>query len=1478
MHLGTEGTYVAIRDWWKPAAVSGGVTLALCGSLLVAPPAAAQVLPTTARETAEVARKPRVIAGKLEGPPALSLSGHLVSPGRPGGRAIFDVVLASTTPGGKPIKGLEVRLAAPEGTSFAKVGGDGWRCSEDKRIALCAHPRTLDRDENPQGLQAVLEISDSYKGRRAEINGWARWRGEQTREGSWVVNKRSQLPIYPRATLRVSPSAPIVTVFRNGSDQQRQFQLTAEVGQLEGQPASLAWHQISGPKVRFLSPKTIADVDASAEQLVQVTTTPKKQRYVFAARVVAQGQVIKKRVSVMTRGGVLLGEVDAAAPSEAAIAESTNLAPLGGAAQVESRHDLRILGPSVALRGTAIALRAEGSEAARGRLFWTVDGKAAGTTRILEVRAPSVPGDTALVELRSTLPSGAVVVAGHVLAAEARTAPRPREELVPRNDSAFCAIARGINQDGTRILDLGAKKEQRFTFNYSKTTIGDGVFDATGACTGSGEITITGASLVQSKNVRLANVTATLSPSGLILTRARMTVKSTASNALTDRIGLDLTGTLVSSLSGKSFGVAEGSATFDPISIDGAEPVSPFALFLDEPEGWDFAGDSSQVIFGTGLQDSLAIRITQMATSPPNAQGTRGTVSLSVDMLGDEPVAVKLSVANLTLGETPRGGLIMVESAKVDVLPTADKKGAEFNASLPITCQGGWESEQCELFGGFRFSDISLNWTKSEKTLAATAAIAFGGNKTYALNFTGRYRGDRDWDIAVANPSDWELGNGMVFADMRGTVVSKPQGVTADITMSITGTFSGLTLGGAVKVSEVTPRLTNECPADAPAECSLGEMKLFLTASLQATLPGKSTPASFEARADVNLATLNFTFESGVSNLDIGPEELRLKDVKLIISRGAATGCTPTGTDAPQTSGVTVRFTGAAEVLQVNYSINVQSDARGLCLWGSGDTISLGGGLKAVSPILTYTTYDDGATVDGAPYTIDANRVILAGGFLFPDSLKTRFGILGEGVTFKADLATDLTKASFRVQYNAAGEVAVYQGDGAALLLEGVGFGLDLTMPAAGTPQVDGYFFGRARLDIEGTPSSSTPLEVRIGVKYSGAQFKIAVQGGLVSGGAQNAFGVEGLTVRQLSVSAEFDVVTTTPTLGLNADVTLPPGWMSSIGVADGTPIALATSLDALKPCLRFSMGSDGGADFVDFGGVGFLTANYVQLLLAPAGCTVPQGATSQKIDAGWAVVVNGRVLGSPANFAAEFSVSAAGIRLSAEIKPPLLEFYGVTLRGSTPDTSPSLRFLLDTAADKFEADVNAGLEIGNVRMGRGLLVQVKGEIRMRPEIFELDFTGKGEVRLGPVDVAFDPVEVDVDIPRPGSSSTLKVDINTTVKATLDLAALGSYTVTATGRLKMTGSTVSEIALTAEGTFDAKIYSLSGTIAFNLCAGTLSPVTADGTGSVCTQFGRERLAASSPAIRVSAFGTQKWALRDPTPFTKVFYEREGVEG
>lgn len=1478
-----------------------GLALALlCGSVVMAtlalPPAVANAEAPSRSASAQVdAAKPkppaRTIRGTLGKVPDLSLDGQLISGARPGGRGIFDVVLASTTPGGKPIRGLETRIEAPRGTTLVRVSGKDWKCtiSSGQRAADCSFTRTLGRDETAPHIRAHVAVSSSYSSRKVWITGYARWKGAERDEGAWVVSERNDLPVYPKATLALTPSAPKVTVFRNGGSDQRRFQLLAEIGRLQGQQAELQWRQVSGPPVDFLAPTTVDGVADTAEQLIEVRRAPRQQRYVFEARLEAQGQVVTRQVSVLVFGANLLEEVSADAPSEAAIAEATELSPLEGAEEIRSTHDLRIAGPSLGATGTAVTMRVGGKEARLATPRWRVDGVPVGTGSSVRVVTPTTVGGTRLVEVSVTLKSGVIVRAARILVAQApaRSAATGARVVTTRKATAFCDLATSIKKKqaagdtGTRVIPLGAQGDQRFTFTYDKAKIGEGVFDGSGACSGSGQITIVGATAIQSSTVRLADVTATLSPTGLEITSARMTVNATVSNGLTDKLGLDLTGTVSSRLSGNAFGSLTGAAVFVPVSIDGAPAVSPFSVFLDVPKGWEFPADASQVVF----ESDLTVRLSQLVTSPPNAQGTRGQASIAIDLLGDEPTKAAVTVANLTLGETPKGGLIMVTngSASIDFTEADGKK--KVAVDLPITCAGGWESEACQLFTGFRFASMGLTWTQEGMSLSAEAAIAYGGSKSYALTLEGNYRQEQDWDIAVTNPAPWDLGQGMTFTDLRGSVVSTPEGADADVVMSITGTFSGLSLGSAVTLTGVTPKLTNECPADnlkrpdGAAECSLSEIKLFVDAKVEADLPGSTTPATFDARADINLATLDFRFESGVSDLKVGPEVLSLEDVRVIVGNGIETTCAPKGTDPAKPTGVVVRFVGDAEILGTRYNLNVQSDSRGMCIWGNGETIRLGGGLEAVSPLFAYTTFAQGASVAGAQ-DIEPNRLELQGGFVFPASFKERFEIPGEGVTFKAGLSTDLTKANFAVQYNAAGEITLYRGAGADITLGALGFGLDLSMPAGGTAAFDGYFFGTGMLNIQGTPSSSTPIEVRIGVSYTGAQFKILLQGGVPGGEASNAFGVDGLTVRALSVSAALDLVSLTPSVALNADASLPSGWASSIGIESGTPVALAANLDALSPCLEFRMGQEGGANVVDLGGIGFITANYFRLLLAPTGCTVPDGRSVTDISPGWGFALHGAVMGSPAQLSSTFGVTPEGITVDAVFDLPQLDLYGVAFRDFAGTGGPRITLDMDTAMGVFDATLDASLEIGNVSLGRGLRVAVKGDIALKADRFTVNLNGSGSTKLGPVGLSFDPVTLVANIPRPGKAGAdniLSVNVNTAVKATLDLGALGSYSIDASGQMQVHGYSVVQLSLKATGSFDAKVYEVKGTVALDLCTGTLSELSADGGGSTCTLFAADKLATSSAAVRVSAYGTQKWALKAPEPFAKAFYDQPGVE-
>ena len=1423
------------------------------------------------------------IKGVLEDAPGLSVSAQAMTGGRPGGRATFQVVVASAKAGGAPLRDLEVRIAVPDKTSLRDITGEGWRCAvgADRMSALCSHAGAVDQTEDPTPMVATLDIDASFSGRTARIDSWARWAGEPRTLGNWVVAGEGGVPVYPKVTLRLTPNASDITAFGNGPRQSRQFQLQAEIGRLQGQYATLAWRQLAGPPVRFLLPEKADAIASTVDQIIEVTKVADRQRYVFAAKVEAQGQVVEERVSVTVRGERLLGEVAAPSPTEAAIARSTVLPDLQGALTIGNRRDLRIAGPLVVTAGTNATLRVRGADARRGQVRWSVDGHPLGSGTTMQVSAAREAGDTRLIEASVALPNGVVAQAAHILMSSSSTM-KSRSSTQPsgRSRSEFCRVAdavrAGRDQGGSRtyVTDLGTKSGQSLTFAYADAAVDEDVF-ADGSCSGSGTITIRGGVLVQSSDVRLGRVRALLTAEKLTVTSARVAVNSTFSGTLTDALGLDATGVVTAPLTSAGFGIATGEMVFEPISIDGRPAGSPVEALLGNLPGWEAVEGASRIVFTS----DTTVKIAEAVRSPVNPQGTRAQVSVDLELRGDDPMRASATVANFVLGQTPRGGVIAVSGHG-----EFDAMDETFTLRLPVECAGGWASEACEIFNGFRFQRVGIEWTDKKIALDATAAITAGQSTPYPLAFKGTYRGPNDWDLSVSNPAPWDLGKGMVIRDLRGGLASLPSDDTASLRFAITGTFAGLDLGKDVRVQRLTPTLTNECPdTEEASACPADEVRLLLTAELSAVLPGNSAPTTFGARAEVNLKTLDFVFESGATDLNIGPEEMQITDVRLVVSRGASTSCVPKGEVSRDDTGITVRFAGSARILTKTYDLNIQSDERGLCIWGSGDSIDIGGGFKAVAPKVAFTTFAKGAEVDGVT-DIKPNLVVLNGGFVFPESFKEKFGIPGRGVTFEAKVATDLVSAHFTVAYNANNEVTLYRGEGAHLTLGQAGFGADVRFGGA-SPGFDGYLFGSGRLDIEGSAKaagSSTPLDVRIGVGYTaGTSLRIQLQAGVPSGQVRNAFGVEGLTVRRLSASAAIDLLTGAPSVALNADVTLPAGWTQAIGLTSELPVALAVNLDALTPCLEFRVGTKDGEAVVDFAGEGFITGHYFRLVLAPSGCLLPDGRGTTTIAPGWAFAVQGALLGSPFEAAAGLEIDDDGVRVDAVVELPRLDLYGVVgLRTHDTMGGPRVTLNVDTGAGVFDVHLNGGIEIGDVRSGLGLLATVKGDIKKAGDRFTVDLTGRSQTRVGPVDIALDPIKVTASIPMAGKESAknqLFVDMSASVRATLNLDVLGTYTVTGSGRLQMHDFVVTQLSLKANATIDVVIYKVTGVVAFDLCTGTLSDIKADGTGSQCTLFSKDKLATSTPAVRIGVSGTEFKPLENPKPFTYIAYEHAGVE-
>ena len=79
-------------------------------------------------------------------------------------------------------------------------------------------------------------------------------------------------------------------------------------------------------------------------------------------------------------------------------------------------------------------------------------------------------------------------------------------------------------------------------------------------------------------------------------------------------------------------------------------------------------------------------------------------------------------------------------------------------------------------------------------------------------------------------------------------------------------------------------------------------------------------------------------------------------------------------------------------------------------------------------------------------------------------------------------------------------------------------------------------------------------------------------------------------------------------------------------------------------------------------------------------------------------------------------------------------------------------------------------------------------------------------------------------------------DMSTALRARHDLKAFGTYSVKGSGLLQMQDFILTQLSLNAGGVCGAVFYKVRGTVAVDMCMGTLSAIAADGTGSQCTVY------------------------------------------
>jgi hypothetical protein len=148
--------------------------------------------------------------------------------------------------------------------------------------------------------------------------------------------------------------------------------------------------------------------------------------------------------------------------------------------------------------------------------------------------------------------------------------------------------------------------------------------------------------------------------------------------------------------------------------------------------------------------------------------------------------------------------------------------------------------------------------------------------------------------------------------------------------------------------------------------------------------------------------------------------------------------------------------------------------------------------------------------------------------------------------------------------------------------------------------------------------------------------------------GWRNAFGVDGLTLKDLMVS--FQMTRTNwqwspPSVGLHATAELPGSVTGPLSISTGT-VAMATMvLSETSPCLSIQVGSQGGPTVITLQG-GLLDSSYFEFTAAPRGCTV--GSTN--IEPGYSLAFDGHVMGVPVEVGARLTVDPMSFTASVDV------------------------------------------------------------------------------------------------------------------------------------------------------------------------------------------------------------------------------------
>ena len=1281
----------------------------------------------------------------------------------------------------------------------------------------------------------------------------------------------------------------------------------------------MTWRQIRGPKVEFVSDRTVT---IDEKQISQSVLLPRgftgDRTLVFEVRAKSGGQVVTDRARTRISAERLQGEV---APRNRLIAPAleqapNNLQPLN---QIPSpprlprlKGTVRLVGPTKGLArpDQKVVLRITSTLRVK-KVTWTtypVTGKPSTLVggKRFRVTTPAVGEGPLRIQALVRLTRKRTVERSFVLM------PKPDMRVqtpIPdgdreKNEARFCELAKSLREakkspEDTPV-EVKSKDESELQIVPSKTLISDAVFPSPATCSGKGTITFSGGKMQSSAGSEFHDVDGVISmPQGIELTSMKWTLDPEMYRWVPEYLRtIKLKGAVIIGFDKDKPG--------EWGSVKGTTYLSTPIPFVPLPDGWEIPRDKGAFLQfyedvdeddHKGIPEG-SIQLVQKAIDPKSSVGSSIEVGVVRRKYPDGKTGwgqVIAAVNNLEVFKTPSGKHVMASrDAVFDIVTAQTEPDSSANqVNLKITCPaattGGIDSV-CPIADDVYFREGILRMSLPRHGVPSTggyvlsADIAFGSkDSSYILKAGGAYKSKDDWKMEVNQEVTFDF-NGVKAYNFLGRIKRSEETVDGEKKVVTTFKISSsldkkdLEFANEVELRKVAAEITNQCEDKEP-DCEATEVKFKMGVDLAIPAPGDKT-IDAALWGSYNWKTKGLILRADVgSDTPLGPDGWNFKAGSIFASRAVYGYCQAQGYKERAPNVWAVGFQGSGTMFGADVKLSMQFSGAGSCIFGTVGELDTGG-LPTNGVIGSWTSFPKGAMVklsDEKAFLIKANTGSLKGLVKLPQVVDDFLGSTGK-LEFTAEITGKFEGGLFEIAYTGTPPDVANQGSNSFRLSKiALGMSWDLKSQSARL-----YGGAEGLLTIKGDagkqiPDSVTPLGVYFAVGADAKGAFIEFSAGKGQGDVQNAFGVAGLTVKELGASGQLYPAIPAVQITFAAKVTVPKAWESS-GFKEGTDVTLAFSVGNAAPwCVEFEIGvQKSGKVVLDVANAGYLVASYFRILIAPAGCVVQIGANEKRtIPPGFGLAFDGHIIGAPIIVALNVGLgkgTSSEFTMQGELKMPKLELPLITLSGARGGNEVKVSLDIDTAKRKYDAAIDAGVLVGYPDWGFGAHVDIVGRLDSSNDK-EVTFSvqSSADFKMAGAYMRLAPFMIDLAIPK----RTL-VPSRARVHSGLEFGMFGRKLFNGDVDMAYDQGRLVAFGILVGVTIDLYVGEISGNVAFRYCLGNIGDSqTRSGRLADCRPF--QYKTSARPGYRIDLGGTLRALFYKSTYYWNIA-EQKGAEG